>query len=86
MEVDRVDSTLAITDSISGEPVSADVFASCLSYSMYSYAEAFSDIKSPVESRCTSMRTATVEVSPGSLRLKMQRLWSLRTPAWSYSY
>ncbi len=47
MEVDWSGSTLAVTDSISGEPVTAYVFVACLPCSMYSYAEATPDMKTP---------------------------------------
>lgn len=45
MEVDWAGSTLAVTDSITGEPVTAYVFVACLPCSMYSYAEAVPDMK-----------------------------------------
>lgn len=45
MEVDWAGSTLAVTDSITGEPITAYVFIACLPCSMYSYAEATPDMK-----------------------------------------
>ena len=45
MEVDWDDSTLAVTDCISGEPATVCVFFACLLCSMYSYAEAVPDMK-----------------------------------------
>lgn len=45
MEVDWAGSTLAVTDSITREPVTAYVFVACLPCSMYSYAEAVPDMK-----------------------------------------
>lgn len=47
MEVDWAGGTLAVTDSISGEPITAYVFVACLPCSMYSYAEATPDMKTP---------------------------------------
>lgn len=46
MEVDWVGDTLAVMDEASGEPIKAYVFVACLPCSLYSYAEAFPDMKS----------------------------------------
>jgi transposase len=45
MEVDWAGSTLTVWDSLSGEPLRAYVFVSCLPCSLYSYAEATPDMK-----------------------------------------
>lgn len=45
MEVDWAGSTLAVTDSLTGELITAYVFVACLPCSMYSYAEATPDMK-----------------------------------------
>ena len=46
LEVDWVGDTLTVFDELSGEPMKAYVFAACLPCSLYSYAEAFPDMKS----------------------------------------
>jgi transposase len=46
MEVDWVGDTLSIIDETTGESVKAYVFVACLPCSLYSYAEAFPDMKS----------------------------------------
>jgi transposase len=46
MEVNWVGDTLAVLDEASGEPIKAYVFVACLPCSLYSYAEAFPDMKS----------------------------------------
>lgn len=46
MEVDWVGDTLTVIDELSGEPLKAYVFVACLPCSLYSYAEAFPDMKS----------------------------------------
>lgn len=45
MEVDWAGSTLTVWDSLSGKPLPAYVFVSCLPCSLYSYAEATPDMK-----------------------------------------
>lgn len=45
MEVDWAGSTLAVTDSVTGESITAYIFVACLPCSMYSYAEATPDMK-----------------------------------------
>lgn len=47
MEVDWAGSTLAVTDSITGDPMKAYVFVACLPCSLYCYAEATPDMKTP---------------------------------------
>lgn len=47
MEVDWVGDTLSVFDEASGEPIKAYVFVACLPCSLYSYAEAFPDMKTP---------------------------------------
>ena len=46
MEVDWVGDTLTVYDKAAGEPVKAYIFVACLPCSLYSYAEAFPDMKS----------------------------------------
>jgi len=46
MEVDWVGDTLSVYDSATGEPIKAYVYVACLPCSLYSYAEAFPDMKS----------------------------------------
>lgn len=46
MEVDWVGDTLSVYDEAAGEPVKAYIFVACLPCSLYSYAEAFPDMKS----------------------------------------
>ncbi len=46
MEVDWVGDTLTVYDEAAGEPIKAYVFVACLPCSLYSYAEAFPDMKS----------------------------------------
>jgi len=46
MEVDWVGDTLTVYDEAAGEPVKAYIFVACLPCSLYSYAEAFPDMKS----------------------------------------
>lgn len=46
MEVDWVGDTLTVYDEASGEAIRAYVFVACLPCSLYSYAEAFPDMKS----------------------------------------
>jgi len=46
-EVDWAGKTLTVIDEAIGEPVTAYVFVACLPCSLYSYAEAFPDMKSP---------------------------------------
>ena len=46
MEVDWVGDTLTVYDEAAGEPVRAYIFVACLPCSLYSYAEAFPDMKS----------------------------------------
>ena len=46
-EVDWAAKTLTVIDEAIGEPVTAYVFVACLPCSLYSYAEAFPDMKSP---------------------------------------
>ncbi|KPU42712.1 integrase core domain protein [Oxobacter pfennigii] len=46
MEVDWAGDTLTVFDQASGEPIKAYVFVACLPCSLYSYAEAFPDMKS----------------------------------------
>lgn len=46
MEVDWVGDTLTVLDEASGEPIKAYVFVACLPCSLYSYSEAFPDMKS----------------------------------------
>ncbi len=46
MEVDWAGSTLEIYDEINGEPMKAYIFVACLPCSLYSYAEAFLNMKS----------------------------------------
>lgn len=47
LEVDWAGTTLSIYDNISGVELKAYVFVACLPCSLYSYAEAFPDMKSP---------------------------------------
>jgi|LGVF01.2.fsa_nt_gb transposase len=47
MEVDWAGKTLTVIDEAIGEPVTAYVFVACLPCSLYSYAEALPDMKSP---------------------------------------
>lgn len=46
MEVDWVCDTLTVYDEAAGEPIKAYIFVACLPCSLYSYAEAFPDMKS----------------------------------------
>lgn len=46
MEVDWVGNTLSVIDETTGEEIKAYVFVACLPCSLYSYAEAFPDMKS----------------------------------------
>ena len=46
MEVDWVGDTLTVIDDLTGESLKAYVFVACLPCSLFSYAEAFSDMKS----------------------------------------
>jgi len=46
MEVDWVGDTMQVIDPLSGEPAKAFLFVACLPCSLYSYAEAFPDMKS----------------------------------------
>lgn len=46
MEVDWAGDSICITDSFTGESIKAYLFIACLPCSMYSYAEAFPDMKS----------------------------------------
>lgn len=46
MEVDWVGDTLSVFDELSGQPMKAYVFVACLPCSLYSYAEAFPDMRS----------------------------------------
>ena len=45
MQVDYVDNTLYIYDSVTEESTKAYIFVACLPCSMYDYAEAFPDMK-----------------------------------------
>ena len=47
MEVDWAGDTLRVMDSLSEESITAYIFIACLSCSLYGYAEAFPDMKSP---------------------------------------
>ena len=47
MQVDWVGDTLSISDPVTGGTMKAYVFVACLPCSMYGYAEAFPDMKTP---------------------------------------